>query len=260
MAFFFLLKKYLNPASTSLKKMSNFLLALFEWKIAKKSRLKSYPLNLTICSGNICNLSCSLCPVGQNASGREKGFMKFETLKKIIDECGAYLYHIDLFNWGEPLLNPEIFKMIRYAKDHKIDVAISSNLNHFNDKICENIITSGLDTLIISLDGGSQESSEKYQKHNNFSNVIENIKKIVQKKQELKKNTPFIQWRFLVNSYNYHEIPKARKLAHQLKINKLELAPFRCDMGQELFLKDKSQIENVKSWLPPEESFSMYNY
>ena len=226
----------------------------------KITHVFGYPVKLTIDPVNFCNLRCMLCPTGTQALGRDRAFMDFRTFKKIIDECGEYLWAIDLFNWGEPLLNENIFDMIEYARMKRIDVDISTNLNKFSDEICIKLIRSKLNSLIISLDGASQESIDKYQKGNNFELVIENIRKLVKTKEELNSQTPFIQWRFLVNRFNEHEIENARRLAKELKINNLEIGSYRCDMAGELFLNNEAQFDSIRPWLPVNEELSMYNY
>jgi hypothetical protein len=128
----------------------------------KKSRILGYPTHMTVDVTNICNLRCPLCPTGVGAPGREKGSMSFSLFKKIIDETGKYLISIDLFNWGEPLLNKETYKMIAYANKKHIVTSVSTNFNFLSEKLAEQLILSGLDILILSIDGASQESYEQY--------------------------------------------------------------------------------------------------
>ena len=75
---------------------------------------------------------------------------------------GAYLYRVDLHNWGEPLLNDEIYRMISYARASNIEVHVSSNLNVINKVKAEKLVESGLDVLIVSLDGACQETYMQY--------------------------------------------------------------------------------------------------
>ncbi|MBU0708380.1 SPASM domain-containing protein [Patescibacteria group bacterium] len=142
----------------------------------------------------------------------------------------------------------------------KIDVNVSTNLNTLDNEICNSLITSGLNKLTVSLDGASPESVEKYQKGNNFRLVIENIKMVVRKKQELGSKLPFIEWRFIVHKHNEYEIDRARELADSLGVDKLEFLQGRCDMGSELLLNNREQYENVRPWLPKDEALSMYDY
>ncbi len=150
--------------------------------------------------------------------------------------------------------------MIGYASGRKINVMLNTTLSRFDEHIGNSLITSGLDTLLISLDGASQESVERYQKGNNFTQIIDNIKEMVGIRESLKSGSPKIYWLFLVNRHNESEIKKAKKLAGALKIDGLIVGKFRCDMAKEILFDNKTQYENVKSWLPEDEELSMYNY
>jgi MoaA/NifB/PqqE/SkfB family radical SAM enzyme len=105
------LKKLIFTKNYTWKKAYNLFLAKVQWKIFKNSKVITFPASLTICPGNVCNLNCVLCPTGQNDGGREKGLLSLELFKKIMDECGPYLWEVDLYNWGEPFLNRKLFDM-----------------------------------------------------------------------------------------------------------------------------------------------------
>ena len=237
----------------------NFLLIKLQEKVIKPSRVLGYPYHLTIDSGNICNLNCMLCPTGQNKRGRPKGFMSFKNFKKIIDEIGSFIIKIDLYNWGEPFLNKDIFRMISYARKRHILVNISSNMNYFNESMAEKLVQSGCNKLIVSLDGASQESCSKYQVGTNFDEVLKNMKLVRQKKLKFHRKTPIVIWRFLVNRYNEHEINYSKKIAKDFA-DRLEFGTFRCDTAEELFMDSQHQFKDVRNWLPKNEKWSMYNY
>ena len=254
------LKNLIFSENSTLKKSFNLLLANIQWKFFRNSRVVTYPAALTVCPGNICNLSCVLCPTGQNDNGRDKGFLSLELFKKIMDECGPYLWELNLYNWGEPLLNKELFEMVKYAKSFKVRISISTNLNHFNNSICSDLVLSGLDEVVVSLDGTSQESVSTYQVGNDFNKVVANIVKLANCKKNLNKKKPIITWRFLVNRYNENEIGKAKKLSKEIGVDQLKINKFRCDMGKELLFNNDQQFKNVSIWLPTNESLSYFNY
>src|SRR3989338_2689484 len=98
------------------------------WNLAmvyasKYMRLKNpwgKPYYLLIEPTNLCNLKCPMCPTGNGTMPRPRGFMTFETFKKIIDEMGDYLITVTLMNYGEPFLNQDVYKMISYANKRNI--------------------------------------------------------------------------------------------------------------------------------------------
>lgn len=253
-----IIKHFFTNEKTA-KQKANLIRTVINLKTTKIN-ISNYPIRLTIDPCNICHLKCILCPTGAKASGKKFGKLNLDSYQKILDECGDYLWFIKFYNWGEPLLNKDLFKMIRLARDRKIEVSVSTTLNFFNDSICGDIFNSGLTDLIISLSGISNKSVQKQQVGSDYEHVMKNFKQLVEMKTKRKSKLPFIQWRFLVNKYNEQEIERAKLLSRQLKVNKFELCRLRCDMGKELLLSNEQQFENVKSWLPENEQLSMYNY
>lgn len=252
-----LLKRFIFTKNITARKFINFCLVTFQHIVLRNSYVVGYPIELVIDPCNICILNCPLCPTGQGRKERLKGKMSFANFKQIIDELGVYLYEVDLHNWGEPLLNEEIYKMIKYAHRHNIRVNLSTNLNFFDERKAEEIVKSGLDHLIVSLDGASQITYEKYRIGGKFNKIIKNIKMIVQKKKELKRLLPSITWQFIVMKHNEHEIPKAREMARRIGVNKFKLMSTFSDMGRELFWSKERRIRAVEKWLPHNKKYQL---
>ena len=238
-----LAKRFVFSKNVTFRKFLNFCIISLQYAIIKPARVIGYPVELVIDPCDICNLHCPLCPTGQGRSDRSKGKMSFENFRKIIDELGPYLYRIDLHNWGEPLFNDEIYRMISYAKASNIEVRVSSNLNLINKVKAEKLVKSGLDVLIVSLDGASQETYMQYRKGGNFDKVTNGIKMIKELKTELSTSKPFIIWQFLVMRHNEHEISLVKRIVKELEVNQLDLLAIHCDMGREIFWDDRTRFE-----------------
>jgi MoaA/NifB/PqqE/SkfB family radical SAM enzyme len=161
--------------------------------------------------------------------GRPKGIMSFETFRSVLDELCPYLYLVHLYNWGEPLLNPEIGKMISYAHDQKVGTSMSTNLNHLSDRQADELIRSKLDYLIVSFDGLSPETYSMYRKLGNFEAVLANIRKLVEKKRYFSSRTPKIVWQFLVFRHNQHEVKKIKAMARCLGFDQTNIKPALVD-------------------------------
>lgn len=241
------------------KKFLNFCIVSFQYSIIKPTRVIGYPVELVIDPCDICNLHCPLCPTGQGRSNRSKGKMSFKNFRRIIDELGAYLYRVDLHNWGEPLLNDELYRMISYAKASNIEVRVSSNLNVIDQVKAEKLVRSGLDVLIVSLDGASQETYMQYRIGGSFDKVTNGIKMIAELKSKLSTSKPFIIWQFLVMRHNEHEISQLKGIARELGANQVDIWAIRCDMGREIFWDDKMRLEKTAKWLPRNEKFHIYD-
>ena len=182
-----------------------------------------WPTHLQIEPEARCNLRCVICPV-TTGMDRPTGSMSLDTFRKLIDEVGDYVFLILLWDWGEPLLNPSLFEMISYARQRGIKVLCSTNGQLLaQDGRAEEVIRSGLDTLIIAMDGISQETYQLYRERGSLESVLEAVKSLVAKKRELKTDRPLINLRFLVMRHNEHEVPQLEGLARSLGVDMLSL-------------------------------------
>ena len=181
------------------------------------------PKRVTIEPTNYCNLACPLCPTGAGEITRKKGMLKFEDFKKVIDDVGKYLIHIRLWNWGEPLINKDLPKMIAYAKKHKIYVNTSTNASFLTENIARELVRAKLDLIILSIDGASEESYSLYRKNGNFKQCINSIKALVNEKKRFNSKYPRLVMQFIVMKHNEHEIEKITNLAKELGVDELIL-------------------------------------
>ena len=177
----------------------------------------SCPIPSVFCiePGNICNLRCQFCPTGLGYKEFSKGFLRLENFKIIFEKIAPFAKDISLFNWGEPFLNKDLLPMISICADNGIRTQIHSNLNAaaFSNKEADAIVTSGLSSLVGSIDGAGQKSYEKYRKGGNFTLAINNLEQLQKAKIRLNSNTPILIWKFLVNKFNEHEIETAKRIA-----------------------------------------------
>ncbi|MFQ5872442.1 MAG: radical SAM/SPASM domain-containing protein [Dehalococcoidia bacterium] len=205
----------------SFKRFLNFWLIELQLYVGA-TRVRGYPYEWETDTTNICQLKCPLCHTGLDNIRRLKGVMHFDTFRKTIDEIKDYVIWLSLYSWGEPLINKQIPKFISYAHQAKIATLISSNLSlPLTPEKVEAIVRSGLDVLIISMDGITQEVYEKYRVKGKLSLVLENIRLFVQKKKELGYKTPYLEWQFIVMKQNEHQMPEARRLARELGVDKI---------------------------------------
>ncbi len=176
--------------------------------------------------------------------------MSFETFTRIIDQLHPYVKHVSLFYLGEPLLCEHLDLMIRYAHHHRMRTLVSSNLNNLDEKMAERLIDSGLDDLVVSLDGASQESYEKYRIGGKFDQVVDNIKLLVKKKKEKRSSTPGIQIQYILFNHTKSGISKAKELAKSLGVDIFFREGALGGKGQSP--PQMKDYELAKLWLDPE--------
>jgi len=183
--------------------------------------------------------------------------MKFDNFKKIVDECGPYLFNLTLWNWGEPFLNKDVYSMIEYAKSKRIFVRVSTNGHLLKDsKNIERVVRSGMDELIFSLDGASESTFLKYRKSGDFKGVMNNLRAMVEAKKRLRSRTPFIELQFIVMRHNEHEIPKIRRIAKEIGVDKLKLKTVSLETTNALaFGGDR---ERIKQYKPKNKKYTRY--
>ncbi len=222
-------------------KLSNYILADVQ-KARKEELLFGYPYWLVIDPCNYCSLNCPFCPTGQKRNVRTKAKLSLAGFKSVIDKLGPYLIHVDLVNWGEPFLNEDVFEMIKYAKLFGADVKVDTNMNHLDEKGIERLVLSGLDKIVVSIDGLSQETYAKYRVGGNFSLAMGNLKSLIKKREQLKSAKPYITWQFLVFRHNEHEVEEAIKLGRQIGVDHVGVT--KAFIGEKDWIPRKSKYSN----------------
>ena len=128
--------------------------------------------------------------------------------------------------WGEPLLNKRLPELIERCKRYDIWVLVSTNLSvPMTADAAEALVRSGLDSLILSIDGASQAVYEIYRQGGDLALVLDNIRLLVAAKRRLGSATPFLYWRYLEFDWNRHEIEAARAMATELGVDQFGIEP-----------------------------------
>lgn len=138
-----------------------------------KTLLKAYPVEITVELTNRCNLNCIFCP--HSKMRRIQGFMDFSLFKKIIDEVARFVECVDLDLLGESTMHPNIIEMIRYCKKAGLKTTLNSNMARVNQKLAMSLIDSGLDMLVMGIDGVHKDTYEKLRRGTSFDETKQNI-------------------------------------------------------------------------------------
>lgn len=181
------------------------------------------PISISIEPTTSCNLRCPECPSGVRSFTRPTGMLKMDLFNNVIDQLASTLSYLTFYFQGEPYLNPKFLEMVQYASRKGIYTATSTNAHYLNDENAKDTITSGLDRLIISIDGTSQETYESYRIGGRIDKVIEGTKNILRWRKELKSKTPHVVFQFLVVRPNEHQVPEVYKLANALGVDRVAL-------------------------------------
>ena len=168
--------------------------------------------------------------------------------KKTIDELYRDVSYLIFYFQGEPYLNPQFLDMVKYAYDKNIYTATSTNAHYLNDDNSRKTIESGLDRLIISIDGTTQETYEKYRIGGQLEKVIEGTKNIIKWKKQLKSKTPHIIFQFVVFKPNEHQVNDVKELAKKLGVDEVRIKTAQV-----------YDYENGNELIPSNEKYARYS-
>jgi len=186
-----------------------------------KSIHKGKPFSISIEPTTTCNLRCPECPSGLRAFNRPTGNLDKDFFKKTIDEIYKELLYLIFYFQGEPYINPEFLEMVKYANEKKLYTITSTNGHFLNDENAKKTIESGLDRLIISLDGTTQDVYESYRRGGDMNKVLEGAENMVKWKKKLNSTKPYLIFQFLVVKPNEHQIEDVKRVAKEIGIDKV---------------------------------------
>lgn len=178
-----------------------------------------YPISVAIEPTTSCNLRCPECPSGLRAFTRPTGMLQKDFYRETIDQLYKDIFYIIFYFQGEPYLNPHFLDMVQYASQKGLYTATSTNAHYLSEENAKKTVESGLDRLIISIDGTTQQVYEQYRIGGKLEKVLEGARNIVKWKKELKSKTPYVFFQFLVVKPNEHQIEDVRKLAKEIGVD-----------------------------------------
>jgi radical SAM protein with 4Fe4S-binding SPASM domain len=188
-------------------------------RLVKKPLQWGYPVSISFEPTTSCNLRCPECPSGLRAFTRPTGMLQKDFFKETIDDIYKDLLYLIFYFQGEPYLNTSFLEMVSYASAKGIYTATSTNAHYLTDEAARKTVESGLDRLIISIDGTTQDVYTQYRVGGNLSKVIEGARNIVKWKKELKSTTPYVFFQFLVVKPNEHQVDEIKKLAKEIGVD-----------------------------------------
>jgi len=192
-------------------------------RLRGRTTVRAMPFFLKVETTGVCNLDCAWCTAGRRERGeaeRPIGSMSRESFDRILDETGRYLLRINLYGFGEPLLLPETFGMIREASSRNIGVAVSSNMNLHSPTLARDILDSGLELLILSCHGATPESVRRFMGGRaDMRLALARTAELVRERDRRGSRYPGVHWQYCVTGFNEGEMEAARGLARETGVD-----------------------------------------
>lgn len=237
----YILPRVVDPRLETIK-FVNFLSALSDRRNSE-SKVSHSPIDATIDLTTTCQLKCPYCAVGNGTMERPSALMKPERHQHIMAGIGDEVFIVWYFSTGEPLLHEQFSSIISSSKHQGIFSSISTNLSlPLSDERIDELLRSGLGMISVSLDGATEQSYSRYRVGGKFDLVLNNMRRLIERKRELGLEFPLIEWRFLRFRHNQHEEQLAREMARALSVDLIE---FFSGYAPATATADEVQVANI---------------
>ena len=205
------------------------------------------PMTLSVEPTTTCNLGCPECPSGVKSFSRPTGNIDIDQVKSLVDEVKDHLVYLYFYFQGEPYLHPQFTDMVKYASKAGLYTVTSSNGHFLTPRRVQETLDSGLDRLIISIDGGTQESYARYRKGGDLNKVLRGTEALINAREKGGYKNPHIIWQTVVFKSNEDEIDLLRSMAKS--------------SGVDAFVLKTAQLydyENGHELMPSSSQYSRY--
>ncbi|MCB0540017.1 MAG: SPASM domain-containing protein [Bacteroidetes bacterium] len=192
-------------------------------QILKKPIQWGLPFTISVEPTTTCNLGCPECPSGLKSFTRPTGNIDLEFYTKFLNETHKQLIYLYFYFQGEPYMHPKFLSLVKQATEKGIYTVTSTNAHFLTPRKAKETIESGLDRIIISIDGSTQNIYENYRVNGKLDKVIEGTKNLIAAKKELKSTTPHIIFQMLVVKPNEHQIAEVKKIGQEIGVDEVKL-------------------------------------
>lgn len=187
-------------------------------------RVRHLPVFLSIEPANYCQLHCPECPVGKaKKDGVQPRLLSDDVWRRVMAEAISYVHTIQFYFQGEPLFHPRLPQMIGDAHKAGIYTIVSTNAQSMTAKMAEDLVESGLNRIIISMDGMTEQTYSAYRIGGSLHKTKESIRLLQAAKQVKHRFYPIIELQCLRLSSNEHEWAAFRKEYKRIGADKLSL-------------------------------------
>ena len=159
----------------------------------KQRKLLDFPRMLDVELTNKCNMTCAMCPTGQNAVKRPKGYMDMKLFKRILKQAVLHKTPIRFIRWGEPLLHPRVVDMVKATTDAGLMCHINTNGLLLDMAMMLELLSAKLTSIKFSFQGVDAAGFNAMRRIDAFDGIVERIRLLYELRTEKGLSYPFIQ-------------------------------------------------------------------
>lgn len=228
------------------------------------------PLHVFVEASGDCNYRCVKCgrnhprfrddgPVAGTAAGRPEGsrLLSFDRFQALLEEIGDTLLTMRLWHYGEPLLHPDLPRMVRAAKDRGVFVAVSTNGSLLVQAVARDLVEAGLDYLIVSFDAGTRATYRLLHGADAFEAVRSNLLGLSSARRDARSRRPFVEFQVVVHRQNEAETGLALGIGRDVGADKVTLVRLDerdVDPGTSAALGGVEPLDPRFAPLPPDDA------
>ena len=165
------------------------------------------PLFVSVEPANVCQLRCPECPVGRGYGLQVTGYrtMPMAVFRRVLEEVKETAWVMQFYFQGEPLLNRDLPQMIREAHDAGLFTIVSTNAQAMSEEMAQALVGAGLDRIIVSMDGLTEESYNAYRVGGSLEKCKAALRWLSGQKSKVKSRKPIIELQCLRLKSNEQE-------------------------------------------------------
>lgn len=204
--------------------------------LLRPRRVLARPAIIQVEPTNTCQLRCPLCPTGRGSATRPRGFIDPALFESLLDQIAADLLLVVLYGWGEPTLHPELPRLVAACARRGVRSFTSTNGQGLQSAAeAEALVASGLDALVIAVDGSTEEHYRTYRRSGTLEKARRCIGAVEAAKARLGSSRPYTNLRVVVTRENEDELPALRQMARELGVNLFSTKSLGCLVAEEDF-------------------------
>jgi radical SAM protein with 4Fe4S-binding SPASM domain len=225
------------------------------WYYSRGNGFSGVPQVVSVRLTNLCNMNCVMCgqPKISDKDTPRRFFsdqLSLNELSSLIDQIAPFKPNFYLWG-GEPLLYKDIFTVIGYARKKKLTVQINTN-GLLIQRYADEIVESGLDDLIVSLDGPEEIHDKIRAMPGAFQQICSGLSTVQKIKKEKKVNRPIVRIRGTIHPDNFESLSDLVRIAQDLNadglnFNQLWFTSESMGQAYQSILRDVFGIE-ANSW------------
>jgi MoaA/NifB/PqqE/SkfB family radical SAM enzyme len=220
--------------------------------LTRGDRARGRPAVLQVEPTNLCSLQCPLCPTGSRTARRPQGHLTPELFDRLLDDGARTLLCVVFYGWGEPFLNRDLPSMIAACTRRGIRTLVSTNGQHLQSpEEAGALVEAGLSALIVAIDGGTQETYERYRRGGRLERARLCLANVEEAKRRRSSDRPYTNLRAVLTQDALAELGGLETLARDSGANMFSCKTLGCMVGQAEFTQFEPQAPEFRRFPSP---------